>query len=296
MHPATADKSGQLQDRELRKALKAALQARWRQRKREENHQLSPLQRLIAICIFMLADWRSQPAVLFARRVLRKKRTLAGDAVTSDAMTAALETMVLASDTDLLAQLMMPRSKKHLQIHQKAVHFLVEYRLRQWICEQNLMARLPPSISEAAEMYVTLCFHLCPDHPRAARMQRALEDGAVQHSAGRYFRRWAKKFQYEWGFKLGQLRPASHLSSEDIKQKAPASVSQAPATVSLSCILSTPCDPNPRPHLASKKQSICLSWRKPEPKFRLVNCSHIWLRSLPFLVGRCSCVGKGAGT
>ncbi|CAE7498152.1 unnamed protein product [Symbiodinium natans] len=222
--------------------------------------------------------------------------TLAGDAVTSDAMTAALETMVLASDTDLLAQLMMPRSKKHLQIHQKAVHFLVEYRLRQWICEQNLMARLPPSISEAAEMYVTLCFHLCPDHPRAARMQRALEDGAVQHSAGRYFRRWAKKFQYEWGFKLGQLRPASHLSSEDIKQKAPASVSQAPATVSLSCILSTPCDPNPRPHLASKKQSICLSWRKPEPKFRLVNCSHIWLRSLPFLVGRCSCVGKGAGT
>ena len=142
------------------RALSAALKARQRKRKRESNFCFSLLQRAVLLCIFILADWTTHAAVLYAQLQLRRMRVRPIPPPRRDDLKVFIENLVLQADVDLLARMTSPETARDEFVRARAVDFLAQFQTAKWILRQNFLHQITPSMSDAVCVCVCSCKHV----------------------------------------------------------------------------------------------------------------------------------------
>ena len=201
------------------RALSAALKARQRKRKRENNFCFSFLQRAVLLCIFMLADWTTQAAVLYAQLQLPRMRVRPAPSPSRDDLKLLIENLALQTAVNLLVRMRFPETAWDKLVRARAVDFLAQFQTAQWILRRNCLRQAAPSTSDAVRVFAQKRVALGEWTGRVCCLEQSRRDERIHHNYGPHARRWGYKFRQRWNCKIQELRPASSLSSAQVRQK-----------------------------------------------------------------------------
>ena len=195
----------------LREVGRLAREARQRQRRDKRRAdtiwKLTPGQVHVLLIVYVLAGYKVEPAVLFLAMAGRKKHW---PERSDEELKATLEDEFLQVDENYLASLAdMSGPLDHVRMR-KAISFLHELGVVEWVQRANLQQGVAPTTAMVLEQFQdrrsSYPANLQPHHVGSVDEVRA--------------RVWARQWRVRWGGRHGHIRTrGDDMSAEEMREK-----------------------------------------------------------------------------
>ncbi|CAE7512071.1 unnamed protein product [Symbiodinium sp. CCMP2592] len=158
----------------------------------------------IVLAIYLLSRYNLNAVALYvaSRNAVRQQPSHSAAEVRE-----LTESLYLETSIDELIALECGEPGRHARVRHAAVSFLAELRTVEWLESQNMLGAAPSSAAMASK-YLMFCeaFH---DSRWDGALARAVHNNSLNHSAGRYLRKWSADFRERWNvaFRVLSVKP-----------------------------------------------------------------------------------------
>ncbi|CAE7477128.1 unnamed protein product [Symbiodinium sp. CCMP2592] len=158
----------------------------------------------IVLAIYLLSRYNLNAVALYvaSRNAVRQQPSHSAAEVRE-----LTESLYLETSIDELIALECGEPGRHARVRHAAVSFLAELRTVEWLESQNMLGAAPSSAAMASK-YLMFCeaFH---DSRWDGALARAVHNKSLNHSAGRYLRKWSADFRERWNvaFRVLSVKP-----------------------------------------------------------------------------------------
>ena len=161
----------------------------------------------VVLLAYALSGYSADAAVCLLNR---RARQYGWRDLPHDDVVGIVEDLFLAADVDELAALRDPEGPHGASALTAATAYVEEWRLAQWVAEQNRTAGVSPTTASVLERYSKQCADL-----------PASINPAAQHVVGSAaVRSWASRWRRRLGGRWAVLRPCDQLPLDAMREKA----------------------------------------------------------------------------
>ena len=169
------------------------------------------VEQTFAVRLYVLAATDAKVPILFLKEK-QVSRTAGKYAILSDeALKLLLEEWFDLLAEDELAAIRNPVLPQQKKLHDRAMTFLHEHRLRLWVLEQNILKGLAPTTST-----MNIRFDAITSGGAEYEMDDRATRGDVSLSRNRM---WSLRFRSRWDIHLGKVQSRDRMDTADLTEK-----------------------------------------------------------------------------
>jgi hypothetical protein len=192
-------------------------QAEARARQSEQQGYLKPVQLLLVLAVYVLAQYDLISSAELVKRLYKQRKPMI--ARPDEDIKTMIEDMFLKSSEEDVSRIHFPITDSDTRVRDKALVFLSEFTTAHWICRQNFECGVAPSTVGVATNYLANYAHGLPSSSSA--VGHLVQNACVNSSSSRSLRRWGSIFRQNWSMRFAAIKPRSKMDPEELQSKAP---------------------------------------------------------------------------
>ena len=170
--------------------------------------QMTPRLTKVALTIYMIAQYRADPAIKFLHIASQKRRW---PSKTDEELQRMVEDLFLQADVDEVSRMCDLEEPDDLSATAEALKYVEEWRAIEYVKDLNSRLGVAPSTEDI----------LLKVEENRLQIPGRCRPGSKGTAAEVKARIWAKRFRARWGGRYGKLRIADDMGLAEMQQKVP---------------------------------------------------------------------------